>query len=74
MPTRREVAENATEHLEKAMPRRHRLGIWARLRACPTCRAYLRQSPNTIALTRRAAPRGPVSGVMKAAARAPKPD
>ena len=55
MPTCQEVAENATEYLEKAMPRRERLGVWAHLRVCPNCRAYLRQLLGTIALTRRAA-------------------
>ena len=54
MPTCREVAEQATEYLEKAMPRRERLGVWAHLRICPNCRAYLRQLMRTIALTRRA--------------------
>ena len=54
MPTCKEVAENATEYLEKAMPRRERFGVWAHLRACPNCRAYLRQLLNTVALTRRA--------------------
>ena len=54
MPTCQEVAENATEYLEKAMPRRERLGIWGHLRVCPNCRAYLRQLLNTITLTRRA--------------------
>ena len=54
MPTCKEVAENATEYLEKAMPRRERLGIWGHLRVCPNCRAYLRQLLNTITLTRRA--------------------
>ena len=54
MPTCKEVAENATEFLEKAMPRRERLGIWGHLRVCPNCRAYLRQLLNTITLTRRA--------------------
>ena len=54
MPTCQEVAENATEYLEKAMPRRERLGVWAHLRVCPNCRAYLRQLLGTIALTRRA--------------------
>ena len=54
MPTCQEVAENATEYLEKAMPRRERLGVWAHLRVCPNCRAYLRQLLNTVALTRRA--------------------
>ena len=54
MPTCKEVAENATEYLEKAMPRSERLGIWGHLRVCPNCRAYLRQLLNTITLTRRA--------------------
>ncbi len=54
MPTCKEVAENATEYLEKAMPRRERLGVWAHLRVCPNCRAYLRQLLDTVALTRRA--------------------
>lgn len=54
MPTCQEVAENATEYLEKAMPRRERFGVWAHLRLCPNCRAYLRQLMGTIALTRRA--------------------
>lgn len=55
MPTCREVAENATEYLEKTMPRGERLGVWAHLRVCPNCRAYLRQFLRTIALARRAA-------------------
>ncbi len=54
MPTCREVAEQATEYLEKAMPRRERLGVWAHLRICPNCRAYLRQLMGTISLARRA--------------------
>ena len=54
MPTCQEVAENATEYLEKALPRRERLGVWAHLRVCPNCRAYLRQLMGTSALTRRA--------------------
>ncbi len=54
MPTCQEVAENATEYLERAMPRRERLGVWAHLRVCPNCRAYLRQLLNTVRLTRRA--------------------
>ncbi|MBD0272884.1 MAG: zf-HC2 domain-containing protein [Acetobacteraceae bacterium] len=54
MPTCREVAEQATEYLEEAMPRRERLGVWAHLRICPNCRAYLRQLMGTIALARRA--------------------
>ncbi len=80
MPTCQEVAENATEYLEKAMPRRERLGVWAHLRVCPNCGAYLRQLLDTIALTRRAAapPLPPreedrLVAMMKAA-RAPKPD
>lgn len=64
MPTCKEVAENATEYLEKAMPPRERLGVWAHLRVCPNCRAYLRQFMRTIALTRRAG---------EAAAAAPPP-
>ena len=55
MPTCREVAEQATEYLEKAMPRQQRLGVWAHLRLCPNCRAFLRQLMQTIALARRAA-------------------
>ena len=54
MPTCQEVAENATEYLEKAMPRRERFGVWTHLRVCPNCRTYLRQLLGTIALTRRA--------------------
>ena len=59
MPTCREVAEQATEYLEKAMPRQQRLGVWAHLRLCPNCRAFLRQLMQTIALARRAAVRPP---------------
>ena len=59
MPTCQEVAEQATEYLEKAMPRRERLGVWAHLRVCPNCRAYLRQLLSTIALTRRAVAAAP---------------
>jgi predicted anti-sigma-YlaC factor YlaD len=59
MPTCQEVAEQATEYLEKAMPRRERLGVWAHLRVCPNCRTYLRQFMGTIALTRRAAAAAP---------------
>jgi len=55
MPTCKEVAENATEYLEKALPRRARFGVWTHLRICPNCRAYLRQLLQTIALARRAA-------------------
>jgi len=55
MPTCQEVAEQATEYLEKAMPRRERLGVWAHLRVCPNCRTYLRQFTDTIALARSAA-------------------
>jgi hypothetical protein len=55
MPTCREVAEHATEYLEKAMPRRERFAVWRHLRVCPNCRAYLRQLLGTIALARRAA-------------------
>jgi predicted anti-sigma-YlaC factor YlaD len=55
MPTCREVAEQATEYLEKAMPRQQRLGVWAHLRFCPSCRAFVRQLVQTIALARRAA-------------------
>jgi predicted anti-sigma-YlaC factor YlaD len=82
MPTCKEVAEQATEYLEKAMPRRERLGVWAHLRVCPNCRAYLRQLVGTIALTRRAGAGVPppppheedrLVAVMKAA-RAPKAD
>ena len=54
MPTCQEVAEQATEYLDRAMPRRQRLGVWAHLRFCPNCRAYLRQLLRTIALARRA--------------------
>lgn len=54
MPTCQEVAEHATEYLERAMPRRERLGVWAHLRVCPNCRAYLCQLVETVALARRA--------------------
>jgi predicted anti-sigma-YlaC factor YlaD len=54
MPTCQEVAERATEYLERTMPRRERFGVWSHLRICPNCRAYLRQLMSTIALTRRA--------------------
>ena len=54
MSTCQEVAEQATEYLEKAMPRRERLWVWAHLRVCPNCRTYLRQFTDTIALARRA--------------------
>jgi predicted anti-sigma-YlaC factor YlaD len=85
MPTCREVAEQATEYLEKAMPRQQRLGVWAHLRLCPNCRAFLRQLVRTITLARRAAgtadarPPAPeedrLVGIMKAsAARAPGAD
>ena len=59
MPTCKEVAENATEYLEKAMPRRERFGVWTHLRVCPNCRAYLRQLLHTVALTRRVGASGP---------------
>ena len=50
MPTCQEVAEQAaTEHLEKAMPPRERLGAWTHLRVRPNCRTYLRQPMDTIA-------------------------
>lgn len=58
MPTCQEVAENATEYIEKAMPRRERLGVWAHLRICPNCRNYLRQLMATMALTHRAGASG----------------
>ncbi|GAA0605215.1 hypothetical protein GCM10009416_48410 [Craurococcus roseus] len=54
MPTCQEVAENATEYLEGAMPRRERFAVWAHLRICPNCRNYLRQLMRTVSLTRRA--------------------
>jgi predicted anti-sigma-YlaC factor YlaD len=54
MPTCREVAEQATEYLGKAMRPRGRLGVWAHLRVCPNCRTYPRQYTDTIALARRA--------------------
>lgn len=82
MPTCQEVAENATEYLEKAMPRRERLGVWAHLRICPNCRNYLRQLMATMALTRRAGAEAPppppeeedrLVAVMKTAAAARKP-
>lgn len=41
------------------MPRRERFGVWAHLRVCPKCRAYLRQLLHTIVLTRRAGASGP---------------
>lgn len=59
MPTCQEVAEHATEYLEKAMPRRERFGVWTHLRICPNCRAYLRQLMRTVSLTRRAGASGP---------------
>lgn len=59
MPTCQEVAENATEYLERAMPRRQRLGVWAHLRICPNCRNYLRQFMATMALARRAGAEAP---------------
>ena len=59
MPTCQEVAEQATEYLEKAMSPRERLGVWAHLRVCPNCRTYLRQFMDTVALTRRAAAEAP---------------
>lgn len=83
MPTCKEVAENATEYLEKAMPRRARFGVWAHLRVCPNCRAYLRQLLHAVALARRAAtseapPSAPdedrLVALMKAARQAPGPD
>lgn len=80
MPTCREVAENATEYLEKTMPRGERLGVWAHLRVCPNCRAYLRQFLRTISLARRAGAEAPPPGeedrlvAMMKAARAPGPD
>ena len=55
MPTCQKVAEQATEYLEKAMPRRERLAVWAHLRLCPNCRAFVRQLLGTVALARRAA-------------------
>jgi predicted anti-sigma-YlaC factor YlaD len=55
MPTCQKVAEQATEYLEKAMPRRERLAVWAHLRICPNCRAFFRQLLGTVALARRAA-------------------
>jgi len=78
MPTCREVAEQATEYLEKAMPRQQRLGVWAHLRLCPNCRAFLRQLMQAIVLARRAADAGPppapeedrLAATMKAAAAA----
>ncbi len=82
MPTCREVAEQATEYLERTMPPRRRLGVWAHLRVCPNCRTYLRQFVDTVALTRRAGAGVPppppheedrLVAVMKAA-RAPKAD
>jgi predicted anti-sigma-YlaC factor YlaD len=54
MPTCQEVAEHATEYLERAMPRRERFGVWTHLRICPNCRAFLRQLVETVALARRA--------------------
>lgn len=54
MPTCQEVAEQATEYLEKAMPSRERLWVWAHLRVCPNCRTYLRQFTDAVALARRA--------------------
>jgi anti-sigma factor RsiW len=54
MPTCREVAEQATDYLDGALPRPQRLGVWAHLRFCPNCRAFLRQLMRTVALTRRA--------------------
>ena len=54
MPTCREVAEHATEYLERAMPRRERFAVWTHLRICPNCRNYLRQLMRTVSLTRRA--------------------
>ena len=81
MPTCQEVAEHATEYFEKAMPRRERLGVWAHLRVCPNCRAYLRQLMGTIALARRAGTGAPAPhdedrlvAIMKAAARTPGTD
>lgn len=84
MPTCREVAEHATEYLERTMPKRERLGVWGHLRICPNCRAYLRQLMSTIALARRAgnaaAPQPSASEedrlvtMMQAAARTPKAD
>ena len=55
MPTCQKVAEQATEYLEKAMPRRERLAVWAHPRLCPNCRAFFRQLLGTVALARRAA-------------------
>lgn len=55
MPTCQKVAEQATEYLEKAMPRRERLAVWAHLRICPNCRAFFRQLLGTVTLARRAA-------------------
>ena len=54
MPTCQEVAEHATEYLEKAMPRRQRFAVWSHLRVCANCRAYLRQLLGAVALARRA--------------------
>ena len=82
MPTCQEVAEHATEFLERAMPRRQRFAVWAHLRICPNCRAYLRQLMRTVSLTRRAGASGPppspqeedrLVAIMKAA-RPPRPD
>lgn len=84
MPICQEVAEHATEYLEKALSRRERFGVWWHLRVCPNCRAYLRQLLGTMALARRVAgglasapppeDEDRLVAMMKAAARKPGPD
>ena len=82
MPTCQEVAEKATDYLDRALPHRERFGVWSHLRICPNCRAYLRQLLGTVALARRAAPPAPPLPpseedrlvAMLRAARPPKPD
>ncbi|HVZ06772.1 anti-sigma factor family protein [Rhodopila sp.] len=52
MPNCRDMAELATDYLDRAMPWHRRVLAWTHLRACAACRAYFDQMRRTVALLR----------------------
>lgn len=52
MPSCHDVALLLSDHMDRALPWRRRLGLEAHLALCPNCRTYAAQLRETLALTR----------------------